>query len=94
MQLFLRKAASNTNVSSHFRVGADAYIGPLGSCDFAENLRENGAFCRDDVGIGPLQTGGQLRDEFALGFRILQLPAANHSVSFADSSPFRVMSST
>ena len=34
-------------------VGADAYIGPLGSCEFAENLRENGAFCRADVGIGP-----------------------------------------
>ena len=58
MQLFLRKAASNTNVSSHFRVGADAYIGPLGSCEFAENLRENGAFCRADVGIGPYKQVG------------------------------------
>ena len=53
MQRFLRKTASNTNASSHFSVGADAYIGPMGSCEFAENLRENGAFCRADVGIGP-----------------------------------------
>ena len=58
MQRFLRKAAANTNASSHFSVGADAYIGPLGSCDFAENLRENGAFCRADVGIGPYKQVG------------------------------------
>jgi len=58
MQRFLRKAASNTNASSHFSVGADAYIGPLGSCEFAENLRENGAFCRADVGIGPYKQVG------------------------------------
>ena len=58
MQRFLRKAAANTNASSHFSVGADAYIGPLGSCEFAENLRENGAFCRADVGIGPYKQVG------------------------------------
>ena len=34
-------------------VGADAHIGPLGSYEFAEDSRENGAFCRADVGIGP-----------------------------------------
>ena len=34
-------------------VGADAHIGPLGSCEFAEDFRKNGAFCRADVGIGP-----------------------------------------
>ena len=33
-------------------VGADAHIGPLGSCEFAEDSRKNGAFCRADVGIG------------------------------------------
>ena len=58
MQRFLRKAAANTNASSHFSVGADAYIGPGGSCEFAENLRENGAFCRADVGIGPYKQVG------------------------------------
>ena len=34
-------------------VGADAYIGPLGSCEFAEEYRKNAVFCRADVGIGP-----------------------------------------
>ena len=34
-------------------VGADAHIGPLGSCEFAADFRKNGAFCRADVGIGP-----------------------------------------
>ena len=34
-------------------VGADAHIGPLGSCEFAEDSRKNGAFGRADVGIGP-----------------------------------------
>ena len=34
-------------------VGADARIGPLGSYEFAENFRENGASCRADEGIGP-----------------------------------------
>ena len=33
-------------------VGADAHIGPLESCEFAEDSRKNGAFCRADVGIG------------------------------------------
>ena len=33
-------------------VGADAYIGPLGSCEFAVGYRKTGAFCRADVGIG------------------------------------------
>ena len=28
-------------------------IDPLGSCEFAEGFRKNGAFCRADVGIGP-----------------------------------------
>ena len=39
--------------TARFGVGADAYIGPLGSYEFAENYRENGAFCRVDVGIDP-----------------------------------------
>ena len=34
-------------------VGADAHIGPLESCDFAEDSRKNVAFGRADVGIGP-----------------------------------------
>ena len=34
-------------------VGVDAHIDPLGSHEFAEDLRKNGAFCRADVGIGP-----------------------------------------
>ena len=28
-------------------------IGPLGSCEFAEDHRKNGVICRADVGIGP-----------------------------------------
>ena len=35
-------------------VGADAHIGPLGSYEFAADPRKIGAFCRADVGIGPL----------------------------------------
>ena len=34
-------------------VGAVAHIGPLESCDFAEDSRKNVAVCRADVGIGP-----------------------------------------
>ena len=34
-------------------VGADAYIGPLGSCEFAGDFCKSGLFCRADVGIGP-----------------------------------------
>ena len=34
-------------------VGADAYIGPLGSYEFAEDYRKISIFCRADVGIGP-----------------------------------------
>ena len=34
-------------------VGADAHIFLLESCEFAEDSRKNGAFCRADVGIGP-----------------------------------------
>ena len=34
-------------------VGADAYIGPLGSFEFAADFHKIGAFCRVDVGIGP-----------------------------------------
>jgi hypothetical protein len=30
-------------------VGADAHIGPLGSCEFAEDHRKNVAFCRADA---------------------------------------------
>ena len=38
------------------------HIGPLGSCDFAEDHRKNGAFCRGDVGIDPdNQPCGHLR---------------------------------
>ena len=29
------------------------HIGPLGSCEFAEDFRKIGIFCRADVGIGP-----------------------------------------
>ncbi len=34
-------------------VGADAHIFLLESCEFAEDSRKNGAFCRADVGIDP-----------------------------------------
>ena len=39
------------------------HIGPLGSCDFAEDHRKNGAFCRGDVGIDlPIVTWFVYRD--------------------------------
>ena len=41
------------NCEKHSNVGADAYIGPLRSCEFAVGYRKTGAFCRADVGIGP-----------------------------------------
>ena len=34
-------------------VGADAYIGPSGSYEFAVDFHKIGAFCRVDVGIDP-----------------------------------------
>ena len=45
--------SANPYALTHSFVGADAHIGPLGSCKFAEEYRKNGAFCRADVGIGP-----------------------------------------
>ena len=43
---------------SQCSVGADAHIGPLGSCEFAADFRKNGAVCRVDVGIDPyIETG-------------------------------------
>ena len=41
----LRKAGAHTYVPACFDVGADAYIGPLGSCKFAADYRKNGAHC-------------------------------------------------
>ena len=37
-------------------VGADAHIGPLESCEFAEDSRKNGAFCRAEQSPARLQT--------------------------------------
>ena len=34
-------------------VGADAHIGPLESCEFAEDSRKNGAFCRAEQTPAP-----------------------------------------
>ena len=34
-------------------VGADDSVGPLGSCGFAGDFRDNGAFCRADRGVRP-----------------------------------------
>ena len=39
-------------------VGADTYIGPPGSCEFAADYRKNGAICRVDVGIDPYTETG------------------------------------
>ena len=48
-----RKFRANPQALAFFTVGADAHIGPLGSCEFAEDYRKNGVFFRADVGIGP-----------------------------------------
>ena len=45
-------------------VGADAHIGPLGSCEFAEDYRKNSAICRVDVGIDPYESSWGLRRKF------------------------------
>ena len=45
--------SANPYALTHSLVGADAHIGPLGSCEFAEDYRKNGVFFRADVGIGP-----------------------------------------
>ena len=50
-------------------VGADAYIGPLGSYEFAGDFRKNGAFCRVDVGIDPYNEMGsclRIRRDFSM----------------------------
>ena len=36
-------------------VGANVYIGPFVSYEFAEDYRKAGALCRADVGIGPYE---------------------------------------
>jgi hypothetical protein len=41
--------SANPYALTHSFVGADAHIGLLGSCKFAEEYRKNGAFCRADA---------------------------------------------
>ena len=36
-------------LAGQYSVGADAYIGPPGSCEFAADYRKNGAICRVDA---------------------------------------------
>ena len=45
----LQKSSANSHAPAYSFVGADAHIGPLGSCKFAEEYRKNGAFCRADA---------------------------------------------
>mgnify|MGYP004565738169 CR=1 FL=1 len=52
-QAAMKSLSVNPYALPNFIVGADAHIGPLGSCEFAVDFRKNGAFCRADVGIGP-----------------------------------------
>ena len=42
------------------RRGAIEHIAPLGSCEFAEDYRKIGAFCRVDVGIDPYVLFGEV----------------------------------
>ena len=42
-----------TYAPASLSVGADAHIGPFGSCKFAGDYRKTGVFCRADAGIGP-----------------------------------------
>ena len=53
-------------------VGADAYIGPLGSYEFAEDSHKIGTSC----GWTESSASTQCSHEFALGFRFSQLSAA------------------
>ena len=52
INIALLRPMDDRNFAQH-PVGADAHIGPLGSYEFAEDYRKNGAICRADVGIGP-----------------------------------------
>ena len=45
-------------------VGVDAYIGPLGCCDFAAVFLKNGAICRVDVGIDPYKRCSERQQGF------------------------------
>ena len=67
-------------------VGADAHIGPLGSCEFAADYRKNGAICRADVGIGPYNQIGNYNMNSPEDFHFLCLPAAT-SQALRASSP-------
>ena len=51
MPIFGAKSRAKRGCASKLACGRR--IGPLGSYEFAEDSRENGAFCRADVGIGP-----------------------------------------
>ena len=41
--------------NSQLCVGGDAYIAPLGSCEFAGDFRKNGLFLRADRGVRPYE---------------------------------------
>ena len=63
---------------SQYSVGADAYIGPLGSYEFAEDYRKNSAICRADVGIDPYTETGSAY-VCAAAFRKNQLHSAGRT---------------
>ena len=72
---FLRKKHGTYVRTARFGVGAEAHIGPLGSCEFAVESRKIGAFCRADVGIGPYEQTGKcirIRQRFLYNGCILQ----------------------
>ena len=51
MPIFGAKSRAARGCASKLACGRR--IGPLGSYEFAEDYRKNGAICRADVGIGP-----------------------------------------
>ena len=54
-----RKSQADKNAVSCMFVGADAYIGPLGSCEIAGDSRKIGIFCGRTEASAPTEYGGQ-----------------------------------
>ena len=64
--------------------GADAYIGPLRSCEFAVGYRKTGAFCRADVGIGPYAVRTNSPKDFWFCCCMLQPPGASRQLPVSE----------
>ena len=88
-----QKFPANSYALARLTVGADAYIGPLGSYEFAEDFPKKRCILRADRVVRPYRERGGIFGENDEGdmLQVSECPEICHvripSVSFADSSP-------